>query len=71
MSKKYITDNIEITTSLRIDSTGPQPSTGPYGTPNVPIIKGGGDQGKYLSEPDLWITINVSGTDYVVPAYLP
>jgi len=41
------------------------------GTPSDYIVKGGGNSNVYLSEPDEWLVVNISGTDYVIPAYLP
>jgi hypothetical protein len=56
------------TTTLRVDNPGMGPGPGAPSTPTTPI--GGPTTSIYLSDPSAWLTINISGTDYVIPAYL-
>jgi hypothetical protein len=64
--------NIYVEGSTRLDSGGgQQPGILPNQTPADAIVRIGGAPEIYLSEPDEWLTINIGGTDYVIPAYLP
>jgi len=61
---------LHVTDSIRIDTASAGPSTAPTtGTPTQAQVKSGGDETYYLSEPDTWLTVNIDGTDYVLPAY--
>jgi hypothetical protein len=55
------------TTTLRVDNAG----TGPTPTPGIgnPITEIGPNPGTYLTDATIWLTINIGGTDYVIPAY--
>jgi hypothetical protein len=55
------------TTTLRVDN----PGSGPGPTPGTPANGVGINNSTYLGEPNAWLTINISGTDYVIPAYTP
>ena len=61
---------LHVTDSIRIDTGGAGPSAAPTtGTPTQAQVRNGGDETYYLSEPDTWLTVNIGGTDYVIPAY--
>jgi hypothetical protein len=55
------------TTTLRVDN----PGSGPGPTPGTPANGVGINNSTYLGEPNAWLTININGTDYVIPAYTP
>lgn len=52
-----------------VQGGGPAPTAGTSQTPDTPIVTSGGDDFIYLSEPSQWVTVNIGGTDYVIPAY--
>ena len=56
------------TDTLRVDNPGTGPLPGPPSTPTTPL---GPNPGTYLTDPTAWLTININGTDYVIPAYTP
>tara|TARA_Y100000385_G_scaffold48784_1_gene45249 strand:+ start:230 stop:3559 length:3330 start_codon:yes stop_codon:yes gene_type:complete len=63
---------LHVTAAPRIDSGGSSPSVAPSGQSQGPTqaqVKSGGNADYYLSEPDEWLVVNISGTDYVIPAY--
>ena len=67
-----INGNIHVTGTTRLDSGGgSQPGFLQNQTPVDAIVRPGGAPEIYLSEPDEWLTINIAGTDYVIPAYVP
>lgn len=67
-----IDGNIHVGGSTRLDSGGgQQPGFLQNQTPVDAIVRSGGAPEVYLSEPDEWLIINIAGTDYVIPAYLP
>lgn len=67
-----INGNIHVVGATRLDSGGgTQPGALPNQSPSDAIVRVGGAPEIYLSEPDEWLTINIGGTDYVIPAYLP
>jgi hypothetical protein len=67
-----IDGNIHVTGTTRLDSGGGlQPGLLQNQTPVDAIVRPGGAPEIYLSEPDEWLTINIAGTDYVIPAYVP
>jgi hypothetical protein len=60
-----------VTSAPRIDAGGgSQPGPIPNQSPSDAIVRSGGDTAIYLSEPDEWLVVNISGVDYVIPAYL-
>jgi hypothetical protein len=52
---------------VRIDDAFAGPSPTPGGTPST--YYGAGDGSEYLGTPDVWLKINVGGSDYVFPGY--
>jgi len=57
----------------RIDSAGSKPPTTTYGPPDTYIGGPAAENmpNEYLGEPDQWLLIDINGTQYVIPAYLP
>jgi hypothetical protein len=61
---------LHVTAAPRIDSGGGNsPGPQPFQSPSEAISMSGGNTSIYLSEPDEWLVVNISGTDYVIPAY--
>jgi len=60
---------LHVNGSVRIDDPGTAATVSPNGPPTTAF--GTKDLDKYMSEPDKWLKINISGVDYVIPAYVP
>ena len=58
---------LHVNGTTRIDNAGSTPSTSPAGPPANMYYGSGGNN--YLSDPSVWLKINVGGTDYVFPGY--
>ena len=58
---------LHVNGTTRIDNAGSTPSTSPTGPPANMYYGSGGNN--YLSDPSVWLKINVGGTDYVFPGY--
>jgi hypothetical protein len=58
---------LHVSGTTRIDNAGSTPSTSPAGPPANMYYGSGGNN--YLSDPSVWLKINVGGTDYVFPGY--
>jgi len=56
------------TPTLRVDRAGGGVLANPVGPPDT--IYGNGAPNEFLGAPDVWLIINVSGTDYQFPGYL-
>lgn len=60
---------LHVSGSVRIDGNiGSAPSTQSAQTLGTAY---GEDPTEYLAQPNLWLQVNIDGTDYVIPAYLP
>jgi hypothetical protein len=68
-----INGNIHVAGTTRLDSGGgQQPGVIINQNPTDAIAAVGiTSTSVFLSEPDEWLTINIGGTDYVIPAYIP
>jgi hypothetical protein len=62
MAATHVTAN-----TLRVNAAATPPSSS--GSPSPTGFFGGGSN--MLTEPTAWITINLNGTDYAIPAYTP
>ena len=62
---------LHVTAAPRIDATGTPglSAAGQSSSPTQAQVKSGGNPDYYLSEPDEFLAINISGTTYVIPAY--
>ena len=62
---------LHVTAAPRIDATATpgNAAAGQSLSPTQAQVKNGGNPDYYLSEPDEWLVVNISGTDYVLPAY--
>jgi hypothetical protein len=62
---------LHVTAAPRIDATAAPglSAAGQSSSPTQAQVKSGGNPDYYLSEPDEWLAINISGTTYVIPAY--
>ena len=60
---------LHVRTSFQVDNAG-HPGVAPATTPGGSISNFYGSGGNdFLSEPTVWLKINVNGTDYVFPGY--
>ena len=57
------------TGALRVDNAGGGVALNPVGPPDTQIGSAG-PPNEFLGPPDVWLIINVSGTDYQFPGYL-
>ena len=62
------TAKLHVDGSLRVDDAGSGP---PAGAPSTATLPTGPNPGQYLTAPDAWLNINIAGTAYVIPAFLP
>ena len=62
-------EDLTINGGLILTDVGSTPTTTINQTPGDAIVTSGGDTTIYLSEPTQWISIQISGTDYIIPAY--
>lgn len=70
-----LTGPVVVAGTLRVSSAGTQPTDGtdvdPSAQPITPIVGSGKSSTRYLSEPDAWLKVNIGGTEYVFPGYIP
>ena len=57
---------LHVSGTLRVDNAGSAPSSN---NGNAISRYYGTDESYYLSEPNVWLAINVAGTAYVIPLY--
>jgi len=71
----YFTGSVKVTGSISVEGnvnlsiTGSIPTFNYGGVPTDYL--GAGDGTRYLSLPDKWIKVNIGGSDYLIPAFLP
>lgn len=62
-------EDLTINGGLILTDVGSAPTPTINQTPGDAVVTSGGDTAIYLSEPTQWITVQISGTDYLIPAY--